>query len=77
MDRLWDAIVGHGGEESQCGWCRDRWGVSWQIVPRRLYELLGESPAVAAAVTAEMYTQRRLDVTRLEAAAQSARPVSP
>ena len=46
-------------------------------MPRRLYELLGESPAVAAAVTAEMYTQRRLDVTRLEAAAQSARPVSP
>ena len=77
VDRLWDAIVGHGGEEAQCGWCRDRWGVSWQIVPRRLYELLGESPAVAAAVTAEMYTQRRLDVTRLEAAAQSARPVSP
>lgn len=73
VDRLWDAIVGHGGEESMCGWCRDRWGVSWQIVPQRLYDLLEESGSVATAVTAEMFTQRRLDTARLEAAAEAAR----
>ncbi|EWS80177.1 VOC family protein [Brachybacterium phenoliresistens] len=67
IDRLWDAIVGGGGQESQCGWCKDRWGVSWQITPQRLYELL-EGPH-AAAVTAEMFTQRKLDIARLEAAA--------
>lgn len=73
VDRLWEAIVANGGEESQCGWCRDRWRVSWQIVPRRLYELLAESPAVAAAATGEMYRQRKLDVARLDAAAEAAR----
>jgi len=73
VDRLWEAIVGNGGEESQCGWCRDRWRVSWQIVPRRFYELLEETPAVVEAVTAEMYTQRKLDLSRLEAAAEAAR----
>ncbi|QCR53486.1 hypothetical protein C1N80_07755 [Brachybacterium sp. SGAir0954] len=73
VDRLWDTIVGHGGEESMCGWCKDRWGVSWQIVPQRLYDLIAESPRVAAAVTAEMFTQRRLDTARLEAAAEAAR----
>lgn len=68
LDRIWDAIVSGGGQESQCGWCKDRWGVSWQITPQRLYELL-EGPR-AAAVTAEMFTQRKLDVARLEAAAR-------
>src|SRR5699024_12866377 len=51
VDRLWEAIVANGGEESQCGWCRDRWRVSWQIVPRRLYGLLAECPRGAAART--------------------------
>lgn len=73
VDRLWEAIVANGGEESQCGWCRDRWRVSWQIVPCRLYELLAESPAVAAAATGEMYRQRKLHVARLDAAAEAAR----
>ncbi|GAA1329755.1 VOC family protein [Brachybacterium rhamnosum] len=73
VDRLWDTIVGHGGEESMCGWCRDRWGVSWQIVPQRLDDQLEESGPVATAVTAEMFTQRRLDTARLEAAAEAAR----
>ncbi|MDO5493150.1 MAG: VOC family protein [Nesterenkonia sp.] len=67
VDRLWSAIVDGGGEESQCGWCRDRFGLSWQIVPRRLYELL-EGPH-GAAVTEVMLTQRRLDLAALEAAA--------
>lgn len=69
VDRLWSAILENGGEPSQCGWCRDRWGLSWQIVPARLYELL-DGPH-AAAVTAEMLTQVKLDVARLEAAAGS------
>lgn len=67
VDRLWSAIVDGGGEESQCGWCRDRFGLSWQIVPQRLYELL-QGPR-GAAVTEVMLTQRRLDLAALEAAA--------
>lgn len=69
VDRIWDAIVSQGGQESQCGWCKDRFGVSWQIVPQQLYDLL--SGPHAEAVTAEMLTQRKLDVARLEAAAQN------
>ncbi|MFC0674990.1 VOC family protein [Brachybacterium hainanense] len=68
VDRLWAALTADGGAESQCGWCKDRWGVSWQITPNRLYELL-QGPH-ASAVTAEMYTQQKLDIARLEAAAQ-------
>ena len=41
-DRLWDALVGNGGQESECGWLKDRWGLSWQITPRRLLELIGD-----------------------------------
>ena len=48
IDQLWDGIVGNGGAESMCGWCKDRWGVSWQIVPRRIHEFLGNSDPAAA-----------------------------
>jgi predicted 3-demethylubiquinone-9 3-methyltransferase (glyoxalase superfamily) len=69
VDRLWDAIVGNGGTESMCGWCKDRWGVSWQIVPSRLPELLGHPDAEAAGRAFKaMMGMRRLDVAALEAA---------
>lgn len=70
IDRLWEAIVGGGGAESACGWCRDRWGVSWQIVPRQLYDLL-QGPQATAVTRAMLATWGKLDVARLEAAAQS------
>ncbi|HEX7352813.1 VOC family protein [Brachybacterium sp.] len=68
IDRLWEAIVGSGGRESQCGWCSDRFGLSWQIVPRRLNELLA-GPS-AEPVMKEMMQQVKLDIARLEAAAR-------
>lgn len=69
VDRYWDALVADGGEESMCGWLRDRYGLSWQIVPRRLYELL-EGPDAAASERAmrAMLGMRRLDIAALEAA---------
>lgn len=69
VDRLWAALTADGGQESQCGWCKDRFGVSWQVVPQQLYDLLAGPHA--AAVTAEMLTQTKLDVARLEAAARA------
>ncbi|MEE1618307.1 VOC family protein [Brachybacterium sp. J153] len=69
VDRLWEALIADGGAESQCGWCRDRFGLSWQVVPERLNELL-RGPH-AEAVTREMMTQVKLDIARLEAAAES------
>jgi predicted 3-demethylubiquinone-9 3-methyltransferase (glyoxalase superfamily) len=68
VDRLWDALVGGGGRESQCGWCVDRFGLSWQIVPQRLNELLAGPHAEP--VMREMMTQVKLDIARLEAAAR-------
>lgn len=67
VDRLWDALVADGGEESQCGWCKDRFGVSWQVVPQQLVDLM-RGPH-AQAVTQAMLSMRKLDVARLEAAA--------
>jgi predicted 3-demethylubiquinone-9 3-methyltransferase (glyoxalase superfamily) len=70
VDRLWAALLEGGGEESRCGWLKDRWGLSWQIVPRQLGELMGSpDPAAAKRVTAAMLTMRKLDIARLEAAA--------
>lgn len=68
-DRLWDAIVGGGGEESMCGWCRDAWGVNWQIAPRALGEAMATGGDVAARAFAAMMTMRRIDVAAIEAAA--------
>ncbi len=68
-DRYWDALVGNGGAESACGWCKDRWGHSWQITPRQLMEgLLDPDPAAARRVFAAMQTMGRIDVARIEAA---------
>ena len=68
-DRYWSAIVGHGGEESECGWCKDRWGVSWQITPIALIEgWIDPEPAVAKRVFDAMMTMRKIDVAAIEAA---------
>ena len=71
-DRLWNAIVGNGGRESQCGWCKDRWGVSWQITPRRLLEFYSDTPARAKAAFEAMMTMKKIDIATLEAAADAA-----
>jgi predicted 3-demethylubiquinone-9 3-methyltransferase (glyoxalase superfamily) len=68
-DRYWNAITQNGGEESACGWCKDRWGFSWQITPRVLLE--GNSnpdPAVAKRVFKAMMTMGKIDVAKIEAA---------
>lgn len=68
-DRLWNAIVGNGGQESECGWCKDRWGVSWQITPRVLSEAIADpDPAVAQRAFAAMMTMRKIDIAVIEAA---------
>lgn len=68
-DRYWDAIVGNGGAESECGWCKDRWGYSWQITPRQLLEgMTDPDPAVTKRVFAAMMTMRKIDVAKIEAA---------
>ena len=68
-DRYWNAIVGNGGAESECGWCKDRWGFSWQITPRQLNEGLADpDPAVAKRVFEAMLTMQKIDVARIEAA---------
>jgi predicted 3-demethylubiquinone-9 3-methyltransferase (glyoxalase superfamily) len=72
VDRYWDALL-EGGEASQCGWLKDRFGLSWQVVPRRLFELMGdENPARSKAVTEAMLKMVKLDVAALEAAHASA-----
>jgi predicted 3-demethylubiquinone-9 3-methyltransferase (glyoxalase superfamily) len=68
-DRYWNAIVGSGGAESACGWCKDRWGYSWQITPRVLNEgVVDPDPAVAKRVFDAMMTMRKIDVAAIEAA---------
>ncbi len=71
VDRYWDALIEHGGQPSQCGWLKDRFGLSWQIVPRALPRLLGDPDrAKAQRVMAAMLKMHKLDVAALEAAAQ-------
>jgi len=68
-DRYWNAIVEGGGAESDCGWCKDRWGFSWQITPRQLLEgLLDPDKATAKRVFDAMMTMRKIDIARIEAA---------
>jgi 2-polyprenyl-6-hydroxyphenyl methylase/3-demethylubiquinone-9 3-methyltransferase len=68
-DRYWDAIVGSGGQESNCGWCRDRWGVSWQITPRALTRAFtGSDRAAAKRAFDAMMTMKRIDIAAIEAA---------
>ena len=70
-DRLWNAIVGNGGAESACGWCKDRWGVSWQITPRALSDGMADpDPAAAKRVFESMMTMGKIDVAAIERAIQ-------
>jgi predicted 3-demethylubiquinone-9 3-methyltransferase (glyoxalase superfamily) len=68
-DRLWAALTANGGEESQCGWLKDRYGVSWQVFPRRLTELtLRADRQVSARAIAAMMKQKKIDLAEIEAA---------
>ncbi len=70
VDRLWDALLADGGEESQCGWLKDRFGLSWQIIPNALPELLGDpDPERARRAMAAMMKMRKLDIATLRAVA--------
>ena len=67
-DRYWHAIVGNGGQESECGWCKDRWGVSWQITPRVLMDAMAAGGAQAKRAFDAMMTMKKIDVAAIEAA---------
>lgn len=68
-DRYWNAIVGNGGEESMCGWCKDKWGVNWQITPVAFTEAFnGDDPAAAKRVFEAMMTMKKIDIAAIEAA---------
>jgi predicted 3-demethylubiquinone-9 3-methyltransferase (glyoxalase superfamily) len=67
-DRLWNAVVGHGGAESQCGWCKDQWGISWQITPRVLIDALAAGGAAAKRAFTAMMPMQKIDIATIEAA---------
>ena len=67
-DRYWNAIIGNGGKESVCGWCKDRWGLSWQITPRTLTDALAAGGGEAKRAFAAMMTMRKIDVAAIDAA---------
>ncbi|MCA1923360.1 VOC family protein [Buttiauxella noackiae] len=67
-DRYWNAIVSNGGQESDCGWCKDKWGVSWQITPRVLTEALATGGDTARRAFGAMMSMKKIDVAIIEAA---------
>jgi predicted 3-demethylubiquinone-9 3-methyltransferase (glyoxalase superfamily) len=67
-DRYWNAIVGNGGEESQCGWCKDKWGISWQITPRVLTEAMARGGPEAKRAFEAMMGMKKIDVATITAA---------
>ena len=67
-DRYWNAIVGNGGRESACGWCKDRWGLSWQITPRALTDAMAAGGDEARRAFAAMMTMNKIDIAAIEAA---------
>jgi predicted 3-demethylubiquinone-9 3-methyltransferase (glyoxalase superfamily) len=67
-DRYWNAIVGNGGEESMCGWCKDKWGLSWQITPRVLTQAMAQGGDAAKRAFEAMMDMRKIDVAKIEAA---------
>lgn len=67
-DRYWNAIVGNGGQESACGWCKDKWGISWQITPRALTDAMAAGGDEAKRAFAAMMDMRKIDVAKIEAA---------
>jgi predicted 3-demethylubiquinone-9 3-methyltransferase (glyoxalase superfamily) len=69
-DRYWNAITSNGGEESACGWCKDRWGFSWQITPQRLMDLMSEGGERSRRAFQAMMTMRKIDIAALDAAVE-------
>ncbi len=67
-DRYWNAIVNNGGQESECGWCKDKWGISWQITPRTLTEAMAAGGAEAKRAFAAMMEMKKIDVAAIDAA---------
>jgi len=67
-DRYWNAIVGNGGQESQCGWCKDKWGISWQITPRVLTDALAAGGEEAKRAFAAMMGMKKIDIATIKAA---------
>ncbi len=67
-DRYWDAITGNGGQESACGWCKDRWGFSWQITPRTLLESQAAGGEEARRAFEAMMTMHKIDIAAIDAA---------
>ena len=67
-DKYWNAIVGNGGEESMCGWCRDKWGLFWQITPRVLTEAMAKGGDTAKRAFDAMMEMQKIDVAKIEAA---------
>jgi 2-polyprenyl-6-hydroxyphenyl methylase/3-demethylubiquinone-9 3-methyltransferase len=68
-DRLWNAVVGNGGQESECGWCKDRWGLSWQITPRALIDAITDPDSAAAGRAFEaMMKMKKIDIATIEKA---------
>ena len=69
IDRYWDALTADGGAESRCGWLKDRFGLSWQIVPELIPQMMAEDPVRAGKAMAAVMTMRKLDLAAIEAAA--------
>ena len=69
-DRYWNAITQNGGQESMCGWCKDRYGLSWQITPRRLTELIGQGGETAARAFKAMMDMKKIDIAALDRAVE-------
>jgi predicted 3-demethylubiquinone-9 3-methyltransferase (glyoxalase superfamily) len=67
-DRYWTAIVRNGGEESECGWCKDRWGISWQITPRTLMAAMAAGGGEAKRAFEAMMSMKKIDIAAIEAA---------
>ena len=72
-DRYWNAIVENGGEESACGWCKDKWGFSWQITPQRLMNLMSEGGERSKRAFEAMMTMKKIDIAALDAAVEGVR----
>lgn len=71
-DRYWSAIIDNGGTESACGWCKDKWGLSWQITPRALTDAMSKGGDVAKHVFQAMMEMRKIDIAKIEAAVHGA-----
>jgi predicted 3-demethylubiquinone-9 3-methyltransferase (glyoxalase superfamily) len=69
-DRFWNALTSNGGEESACGWCKDRWGFSWQITPQRLMDLMSEGGERSKRAFQAMMTMKKIDIAALDTAVE-------